>query len=31
VLPGSGHVPYLEVPETFNQVVLDFPAEAVRA
>jgi 3-oxoadipate enol-lactonase len=26
VLPGSGHVPYLEIPDTFNQVVLEFLA-----
>lgn len=24
VLPGSGHVPHLEVPEAFNQLVLEF-------
>lgn len=24
VLPGSGHLPHLEVPESFNRVVLDF-------
>lgn len=27
VLAGSGHLPNLEVPETFNEVVLDFLAE----
>jgi 3-oxoadipate enol-lactonase len=26
VLPGSGHVPHLEVPEAFNRVVRDFLA-----
>lgn len=30
VLPGSGHLPQLEVPEAFNRVVLDFLAEAPR-
>ncbi|XVQ15885.1 alpha/beta fold hydrolase [Spirillospora sp. CA-255316] len=30
VLPGSGHAPYLEVPETFNRVLLDFLAEVKR-
>jgi 3-oxoadipate enol-lactonase len=27
VLPGSGHVPHLEVPEAFNRVLLEFLAE----
>ncbi|MFC5752902.1 alpha/beta fold hydrolase [Actinomadura rugatobispora] len=30
VLPGSGHAPYLEVPEAFNRVVLGFLAEVKR-
>jgi pimeloyl-ACP methyl ester carboxylesterase len=30
VLAGSGHVPQLEMPEAFNQVVLDFLAEVHR-
>jgi 3-oxoadipate enol-lactonase len=28
VLPASGHVPHLEVPDAFNKIVLDFLAEA---
>jgi pimeloyl-ACP methyl ester carboxylesterase len=27
VLPGSGHLPHLEIPDVFNRVVLEFLAE----
>ena len=30
VLPGSGHVPHLEVPEALNRVLLGFLAEVPR-
>jgi 3-oxoadipate enol-lactonase len=30
VLAGSGHVPHMEVPELFNQVVLEFLAQVTR-